>query len=295
MSSNILTRFAFPGFPNRDPTPKLKYLPRAIGSGSIEYVPLITPGAKTLVFVCHGRLRALDSRSVNQWEELAGKEGVSVVLHNYPGYGGTIGPITEERLCQDAVQLAESVKEEGQELVLLGNSVGCGPTMWLAVKLGIKKVVVVSPYTSLVALAPYWVVLYLFKALSLAAPKAVVKYLSSPERLRFLQGKAWLDPFPPLYLAKKLEKGSEVLILHGELDSTVPVSHSQALVKELESVDGVKSRLCIIPDTEHKDTRVRGNAAIWSFFRGNGKELEKTMADLKKVGGATAENKVGAD
>ena len=102
MSSNILTRFAFPGFPNRDPTPKLKYLPRAIGTGSIEYVSLMyvsfeppltlpirlapsnhptpscrTPGAKTLVFVCHGRLRALDSRSVNQWEELAGKEGIS--------------------------------------------------------------------------------------------------------------------------------------------------------------------------------------------------------------------------
>jgi hypothetical protein len=47
-----------------------------------------------------------------------------VVLHNYPGYGGTIGPITEELLCQDALQLAESVKEDDQEMVLLGNSVG---------------------------------------------------------------------------------------------------------------------------------------------------------------------------
>jgi len=66
-------------------------------------------------------------------------------------------------------------------------------------------------------------------------------------------------------------------------------------VKELEKVDGVKPSLCIIPNTEHKDTRVRGNAVIWSFFRGDSEELEKVMANLREDGNSTAENKVGAD
>jgi len=65
---------------------------------------------------------------VEQWKALAGTREVSVVLHNYPGYGGTAGPATEERLCADALQLISFVMAQdwagGRSLCLLGNSVG---------------------------------------------------------------------------------------------------------------------------------------------------------------------------
>ena len=47
-----------------------------------------------------------------------------MLLHNYPGYGETSGPITAELVCQDALQLIGKLREPTQELVLLGNSVG---------------------------------------------------------------------------------------------------------------------------------------------------------------------------
>jgi pimeloyl-ACP methyl ester carboxylesterase len=191
-----------------------------------------TRGANIIVYVCHGRLRALDRESVEQWAIMAGDEGVSVVLHNYPGYGGTPGPVTEARLCGDALQLAEHILCQewalGQELVVLGNSIGCGPAMWVAVQpqLHVKRTVLVSPYASLCPLMPYWLLSYVTKALGVRIPSRVATWLEKPERLQAIQGGGW-DPFPPIKLARRLEKGAEVLILHGAEDSTVPVSHAK--------------------------------------------------------------------
>lgn len=84
--------------------------------------------ATITVFVCHGRLRSLDERSVDQWRELAEQEKVNVVLHNYPGYGNVAGPRTPKRIKDDCLELLEHVKgcewAKGTELVLLGNSIG---------------------------------------------------------------------------------------------------------------------------------------------------------------------------
>ena len=228
--------------------------------------PPSAPKSSTVVFVSHGRLRALDTKGVEQWKLLAGTRGVSVVLHNYPGYGGTAGPITEARLCADALQLVTFVMElewaRGRRLCLLGNSVGmfsvsreemgdghglmetgCGPTMWLAAQqqLNAERVVLVSPYTSLSALAsfpqsprfphqltpyrPFWMLLYLEKYLHFSVPHPWKVWLGSASRLKWAQG-ASFDPFPPIALVQRLAKGTEMLLVHGEEDTTVHISHS---------------------------------------------------------------------
>jgi pimeloyl-ACP methyl ester carboxylesterase len=110
------------------------------------------------MFVCHGRGRTLDSQSTTQWKALAELENVTIVLHNYPCYGKTPGPSTVHQIQQDCIDILNHVRGQdwarGKEVVLLGNSIGCGPTLALARQkdLDIKKVVVVSPYTSLSAL-----------------------------------------------------------------------------------------------------------------------------------------------
>ena len=73
---------------------------------------------------------------------------------------------------------------------------------------------------------PFWIMKYLVSALGAKLPKGLADWLSKPERLSRLQGKSW-DPFPPVKLAEKLEDGVKVLLLHGETDSTVPVTHSR--------------------------------------------------------------------
>jgi pimeloyl-ACP methyl ester carboxylesterase len=256
--ADFLTRFGFPGASNGpEPAPQIKYLPR-IGKnpGDIEYVAHVylspnashtpnlltncsrTPGARLIVFVCHGRGRGLDKRGVNRWAELAHQEGVSVVLHNYPGYGTTPGPRTEAQLCEDLLQLAEHIRNEewatGAELVVLGNSIGTGPALWMATQrqLQIKKLVLVSPYTSVVPLVPLWLVKQLHEWLN-GSPDWLnrsllkwLKYFSDPSGLSWIQGSKY-DPFPPKKVACKLDKDAEVLILHGAVDDVIPVAHGK--------------------------------------------------------------------
>ncbi|KAI5802106.1 hypothetical protein FPQ18DRAFT_4750 [Pyronema domesticum] len=188
---NFLTRATFRGKPHIDYIPLLRLiwryffplkiiqytsvqtLPRLDGTGSIEYV-LITPDefiadsfsiskqryqnkSKKLVYVCHGVGRSLDEKSVRRWGYNASQNNVDIVVHNYPSYGNTPGPATEERICRDADELLRYVKKEDQEVVLLGNSIGCGPIMWLATAdeaqdLGIEKVVLISAWTSMLGL-----------------------------------------------------------------------------------------------------------------------------------------------
>ena len=73
-------------------------------------------------------MRAFSKKSVDQWEVVAKNNNVSIVLHNYPGYGDTSGPVTIELLAQDSIQLIRKIMAEnwaqGKELVLMGNSIG---------------------------------------------------------------------------------------------------------------------------------------------------------------------------
>ncbi|KAI5844139.1 Alpha/Beta hydrolase protein [Tricharina praecox] len=300
MIKELLTYFAFPGVSNRDASPYIQRLRRTDAVGEIEYVVLIAPESPTVVFVSHGRLRALDTTGVEQWKSLAGKRGVSVVLHNYPGYGGTAGPATEERLCADALQLVTFVMElkwaAGKRLCLLGNSVGCGPTMWLAAQqqLDADRVVLVSPYTSISALTPFWVLLYLAKYLHVSIPTSWKLWLGSPAHLKWVQG-ARFDPFPPIALARRLAKGTNVLLVHGEDDTTVLVSHTYELNAVLQTVPAVNTTVCIIPGTEHKDTRLRGDDAIWAFVKGQDAELRSAIDGIVKGGVVKVDNAVGTD
>jgi hypothetical protein len=63
---------------------------------------------------------------------------------------------------------------------------------------------------------------------------------------------------------------------------------------ELKKVENVNARLCVIANAEHRNTRIAGNAAIFSFFRGRTEELDESIARLEKYGSQT-ENTDGRD
>lgn len=67
--------------------------------------------------------------------------------------------------------------------------------------------------------------LYLAKYLRVSIPRSWKTWLGTPSRREWAQS-ARFDPFPPIALVKRLANGTKLLLVHGEDDTTVPVSHS---------------------------------------------------------------------
>lgn len=71
-------------------------------------------------------MRSLDQDSVDQWREWGESHRISVLLHNYPGYGKTPGPVTVDRIMADLEILVDFLKKywEEEQISILGNSIG---------------------------------------------------------------------------------------------------------------------------------------------------------------------------
>lgn len=139
MSPNfdLLAPIFFPG--NNDPmSPLVRRLDRATGTDlddSLNYIDYVfltpatpaTDGIKA-VLINHGMNRTLDENSVLQWQDWATDKRVSVLLHNYPGYGNTPGPVTVNKIMDDQRLLVGFLLEQGgygyAEIAVLGNSIG---------------------------------------------------------------------------------------------------------------------------------------------------------------------------
>lgn len=87
--------------------------------------------SRSVVLVSHGRMRTLDQQSVTQWRDWGQANGISVLLHNYPGYGKTPGPVTTARILADLELLVKFLEREctwrEEQISLLGNSLGSPP------------------------------------------------------------------------------------------------------------------------------------------------------------------------
>ena len=160
------------------------------------------PAPKAVVFYLHGNAGNLDSWFVNPefWRGL----NVDLFMIDYRGYGKSSGRISSQTQLEADVRAAWATVAPlyaGRRVVLFGRSLGSGLAASLAADMQPDLTVLVSPYTSLRALAAEhypWV------------PTAVLRYpLASDEVL------------------PRVKK--PVLLIHGTLDSLIPPSHSDRL------------------------------------------------------------------
>lgn len=81
----------------------------------------------------------------------------SVLLMNYRGYGLSEGKPSETAMFQDALLIFDSVKErkdiEQETISVMGRSMGTGVAVYLAKEREVDRVVLVSPYDSLLRVA----------------------------------------------------------------------------------------------------------------------------------------------
>jgi len=77
----------------------------------------------------------------------------AVFALNYRGYGGSTGRPSESALIADALVLFDRVHTEHPHIVVIGRSLGSGVAVRLASERAVERLVLVTPYDSLLNLA----------------------------------------------------------------------------------------------------------------------------------------------
>lgn len=109
----------------------------------------VIPGEKALVYF------AGNSSSVGLAKKALQEmfPGRSLYLMNYRGFGGSTGKPTEQNLHSDAAALYEKVRASHSDIAVMGVSLGTGVAIKLASEKEVSRLVLVTPYDSLLAIA----------------------------------------------------------------------------------------------------------------------------------------------
>jgi pimeloyl-ACP methyl ester carboxylesterase len=93
--------------------------------------------------------------------------GSAIYLMHYPGYGGSAGRPTERGIVDDALALFDRVHADHANVVVVGRSLGSGVAVRVASLRTVARLVLVTPYDSLLDVAaanyPYFPVRLLVK------------------------------------------------------------------------------------------------------------------------------------
>jgi len=144
---------------------------------------------------------------------------VNVVAYDYPGYGLHEGS-TDEQGCHDTInQVYKHLVENGvTDITLMGQSVGTGPTAWLAKELCQRK----TPPHSVVMLSPFR------SAVSVLSPTAAAVSYSS-----HVVSERTLDIFDSYYHLQSVT--CPVQIIAGTNDGVTPYDQACALQNVLSN------------------------------------------------------------
>jgi uncharacterized protein len=198
----------------------------AVPGATLSVLHLQLPDPKGVVFFLHGNAGNLAGWFSNT--QFYRDARFDLVMPDYRGYGKSTGHIASARQLREDVRAvwdAVAPQYRGKRIVLYGRSLGTGLAADLAEQLSTHGptpdlTVLVSPYVSMRALtAEYypWV------------PGALVRY--------------------PLDTASHLPRiAGPVLLVHGERDTLIPVSHAQRLQQVLPA-----ARLLVVPGAGHND------------------------------------------
>lgn len=161
----------------------------------------------------------------------------TLVFVRYRGYGGSSGAPSEHALVADAKVVFDRAAGDHDDIVVVGRSLGSGVAVQLAASRPAAKLVLITPFDSLVAVGQR------------ALPWLPVRLLA---RDRFRS-----DQFAVLVKAP-------TLVIAAGNDEVIPPSHAEQLVQAF----GRSARSIIVPEAGHNDIheRMAYQAAIADFI-----------------------------
>ena len=115
---------------------------------AVSYLPA-KPGMPTLLW-SHGN--AEDIGYLSQRHQEFNAAGYGILAYDYPGYGISEGSPSEQG-CYDAAMttwkhLTTTLKVPEQDIIIYGQSVGSGASVWLATQVDASGLILVSPFVS---------------------------------------------------------------------------------------------------------------------------------------------------
>jgi pimeloyl-ACP methyl ester carboxylesterase len=129
----------------------------------------------------------------------------SVYLINYRGYGNSQGQPSETALYADALAVYDRIRQQHDSISVYGRSLGSGVAVYLAALRPVDKLILLTPYDSITAVAQS------------VYPMFPIKYLIK-------------DHFDSASLASQID--GPVLITSAELDRVIGLRHTLALRRE---------------------------------------------------------------
>lgn len=207
----VQRRFIFPashtiGRTPADPPYKYEYedVMLTVGDDLTSAWFMDLPESRGAVLFSHG-----NGGNIADWFEVAGafrELGLSVLVYDYGGYGRSTGRPSEKRCYADIraawKYLTDNKNIPPQKIVLVGRSVGGGPTVQLATEVAPAAVILESTFTSLPAVAQRRLFIFPVKLLM---------------RDRFEND-------------KKIGRiRAPIMIIHSADDSLIPIKHARRL------------------------------------------------------------------
>ncbi len=198
-------------------------LPQPDGRATVAlYVPPADAAGRVVVML-HGNGETMFDRL--ELADALARSGLGVVLVEYRGYGLTHGPPPAEAdLYEDVARVLDELAARGigpSRIALWGTSLGTGPAAEMARQGRASSLVLVTPYTSIVAIA------------SRIAPFLPVRLLM---KHRF-------DT-----MAKAAEIHVPTLVVHGDQDEVVPFDMGETVARAIEGATFVR-----VPGGHHND------------------------------------------
>ena len=132
----------------------------------------------------------------------------SLYAMNYRGYGGSSGKPSESALIADALSLFDRVHVDHPQIIVIGRSLGSGVAIHIASERPAERLVLITPYDSLLTIAAgqlgffplRWLMLDKFESWSYAAKITVPTLLiaaQNDEVIPFASTKSLYDQFRP--------------------------------------------------------------------------------------------------
>lgn len=196
---------------------------------TIAFIHLPAPEGMPTLLYSHGNAEDLAHSLVLYEEFHAG--GLGVLAYDYPGYGLSTGTPDESSSLRAIMAVWNHLTDSGippSSIVITGRSVGGGPSVWLASQVEPAGLILISPFKSAFTTA--------FDLPFPLFPR---------------------DRFPNLKRIRSFDR--PLLVIHGEDDEVIAVSHGRALVDACASPD---KKFHSIPNARHNDLFEIGGGEI---------------------------------